>query len=124
MEHAARDEELSVESQFAALIRYIDLYLRQKTDLFLQHYVFEPFRFLVKKVVYLSLLVTLLAAGTLVVLVGVISLLATVVPLWAALLITGALIFAMAGIIAYELFSEKIVLQTPTAGEMVNRGKT
>jgi membrane glycosyltransferase len=69
-------------------------------------------------------LVTLLAAGTLVVLVGVISLLATVVPLWAALLITGALIFAMAGIIAYELFSEKIVLQTPTAGEMVNRGKT
>ena len=69
MEHAAGDEEVSIESEFAATIHFIDLYLRQKTDLFLQHYVFEPFDFLAEKFVYLSLLVTLLAAGTLVVVV-------------------------------------------------------
>ena len=89
MEETACDEESSIESEFAATIKYIDLYLRQKTDLFLQHYVFEPFDFLAKKLVYLSVLVTLLVAGTLVLLAGVILLIATVVPLWAALLITG-----------------------------------
>jgi hypothetical protein len=124
MEETACDEELSIESEFAATIKYIDLYLRQKTDLFLQHYVFEPFDFLAKKLVYLSVLVTLLVAGTLVLLAGVILLIATVVPLWAALLITGFIIFLVGGIIAYELFSNKIILQTPTAMEMMNRGKT
>ena len=123
MEHAASDEELSIESEFAATIKYIDLYLRQKTDLFLQHYVFEPFDFLAKKLIYMSVLVTMLATGTLVVVVGVILLIATVVPLWAALLITGALIFVGGGVIAYMLFSKKIILQTPTAMEMMNRGK-
>ena len=122
MEPAASDEELSIESELANTIRYIDLYLRQKTDLFLQHYVFEPFYFLAKKVMYLSVLVTLLAAGTLVVLAGVILLIATVVPLWAALLITGGILFVLVGVIAYMLFS-KIILQTPTAMEMMNRGK-
>jgi hypothetical protein len=124
MEETACDEESSIESEFAATIKYIDLYFRQKTDLFLQHYVFEPFDLLARKLVYLSVLVTLLAAGTLVVLAGVIFLIATVVPLWAALLITGAMIFIVGGIIAYVAFSEKIVLQTPTAMEMMTRGKT
>jgi hypothetical protein len=124
MEETACDEELSMESEFAAMIKYLDLYLRQKTDLFLQHYVFEPFNLLAKKLAYLSVLITLLVAGTLVVLVGVILLIATVVPLWAALLITGLLIFLVGGIIAYVLFSNKIVLQTPTAMELMNRGKT
>jgi hypothetical protein len=124
MEETACDEELSMESEFAATIKYLDLYLRQKTDLFLQHYVFEPFNLLAKKLAYLSVLITLLVAGTLVVLVGVILLIATVVPLWAALLITGLLIFLVGGIIAYVLFSNKIVLQTPTAMELMNRGKT
>jgi len=117
MEHAASDEELSIESEFAHTIQYIDLYLRQKTDLFLQHYVFEPFDFLAKKLMYLSVLLTLLATGTLVVAVGVILLIATVVPLWAALLITGAIIFVAGGFIAYVLFSKKIILQTPRAME-------
>jgi len=124
MEDTAGDEESSIESEFAATIKYIDLYLRQKTDLFLQHYVFEPFDILAKKLMYLSVLVTLLVAGTLVLLAGVVLLIATVVPLWAALLITGVLIFFVGGIIAYVLFSEKIVLQTPTATEMMDRGKT
>jgi len=124
MEETACDEELSIESEFAATIKYIDLYLRQKTDLFLQHYVFEPFDLLAKKLVYLSVLVTLLVAGTLVLLAGVILLIATVVPLWTALLITGFIIFLVGGIIAYVLFSNNIILQTPTAMEMMNRGKT
>jgi len=124
MEETAFDEESSIESEFAATIKYIDLYLRQKTDLFLQHYVFEPFDLLAKKLMYLSVLVTLLVAGTLVLLAGVILFIATAVPLWAALLITGVLIFFVGGIIAYVLFSEKIVLQTPTATEMMDHGKT
>jgi hypothetical protein len=124
MEETACDEESSIESEFAATIKYIDLYLRQKTDLFLQHYVFEPFDFLAKKLAYLSVLITLLVAGTLVLLAGVILLIATLVPLWAALLITGFIIFLVGGIIAFVLFSNKIILQTPTAMEMMNRGKT
>jgi hypothetical protein len=124
MEETACDEDSSIESEFAATMKYIDLYLRQKTDLFLQHYVFEPFYGLAKKLAYLSLLIALLVAGTLVVLAGVILLIATLVPLWAALLITGFIIFLVGGIIAYVLFSNKIVLQTPTATEMMNRGKT
>lgn len=124
MDESACDEDLSMESELAATIKYIDLYLRQKTDLFLQHYVFEPFDFLAKKMVYLSILVTLLAAGTLIVVAGVILLIATVVPLWAALLITGVAIFLAGGIIAYALFKNPIVLQTPTTLEMMNRGKT
>jgi hypothetical protein len=124
MEEEACDEESSIESEFAATVKYIDLYLRQKTDLFLQNYVFRPFDLLAQKIVYLSVLVTLLAAGTLVVLAGVVLLIATVVPLWAALLITGILIFLAGGIIAYVLFSNNINLETPTATEMMNRGKT
>ncbi len=124
MDESACDEDLSIESELAATIKYIDLYLRQKTDLFLQHYVFDPFHFLAKKMVYLSILVILLAAGTLIVVAGVILLIATVVPLWAALLITGVAIFLAGGIIAYALFNNPIVLQTPTTLEMMNRGKT
>jgi len=122
MEHAAWDEELSIESEFAATMKYIDLYLRQKTDLFLQQYVFEPFDFLARKLMYLSVLVTLLAAGTLVVLAGVILLIATVMPLWAALLVTGAIILVAGGLIAHAIFSQKIILQTPRAREMRERG--
>jgi hypothetical protein len=124
MEQDPCDEELSIESELAATIKYIDLYLRQKTDLFLQQYVFRPFDFLAKKLMFLSVVVTLLAAGTLVVVAGVIFALATIVPLWAALLITGAVIFVTAGVLAYAFFSNKIDLQTPTAMEMMNRGKT
>jgi hypothetical protein len=124
MEETACDEGSSIESEFAATIKYIDLYLRQKTDLFLQHYVFEPFGLLAKKVAYLSVLITLLVAGTLVLLAGMVLLIATFVPLWAALLITGLVIFLAGGILAYVLFANRIILQTPTATEVMNRGKT
>lgn len=124
MEPEASEGESSTESEFGTTVKYLDLYLRQKTDLYLQHYVFEPFDFLGKKLMYLAVLVSLLAAGTLVILAGLILFIATFVPLWAALLISGVAIFLAGYIIAYVFFSEKIVLQTPTATEVMNRGKT
>lgn len=123
MEEAAGSEEPSIDSEFARTIKYIDLYIQQKTDLFLQHYVFEPVDFLIKRIMYLSVIVTLLAAGTFILLLGVILFIATLVPLWVALLITGAAIFILGGIIAYMLFSDKIVLNTPLAMETIKNGK-
>jgi len=122
MDPAASDD-LSVESEFAATMKYIDLYLRQKTDLFLQQYVFAPFDALAKKAMYLSIVVTLLALGILAVVAGVVLLLATVMPLFTALLITGAIILVAGGIIAHAFVLEKIILQTPTAMEMTKREK-
>ena len=120
---SAGTEEPSLESEFGRTLKFIDLYLQQKTDLFLQHYVFDPVDFLIRRIMYLSVIVTLLAAGTLILLVGVILLIATLVPLWAALLITGAAIFITGGVIAYMLFSDKIVLNTPVASEVIKNGK-
>ncbi len=123
MEESAGTKEPSVESEFARTFKYIDLYIQQKTDLFLQNYVFEPVDFLIKRIMYLSVIVTLLAAGTLILLTGVILFIATLVPLWAALLIAGAAIFITGGIIAYVMFSDKIVLNTPVATEMIKNEK-
>jgi hypothetical protein len=123
MDTAANNEEETIEAGFARTVRYIDLYMQQKTDLFLQHYVFEPVDFLIRQIMVLSIIVTLLAAGTLVILMGVILFIATFVPLWAALLITGALIFGIGGLMAYRLLSDKIVLKTPVVTEMVRNGK-
>jgi len=123
MTHSACDDDESIESQFATTVKYIDLYLRQKADLFLQCYVFEPFDFLGKKLMMLSVILTLFAAGTLVVVAGFVLFIATIVPLWAAFLITGAIIFAAGGMIAKAFFSEKIILDTPTAMELIQRGK-
>lgn len=122
MDPSAGTDEPSIESEFVRMYRYIDLYLQQKTDLFLQYYLLEPFDFLFKRILYLSVIVTLLAAGTLALVLGVILLMSTVVPLWAALLIMGVVIIATGGIIAYIVLSNKIVLKTPTA-EMIRNGK-
>ncbi|MDD1689659.1 MAG: hypothetical protein LUQ66_03265 [Methanoregula sp.] len=122
MDTAANSEEESIESEFARTVRYIDLYMQQKTDLFLQHYVFEPVDFLLRQVMCLSVIVTLLAAGTLALVIGVILFIATFVPLWAALLITGAIIFGTGVIIANMLLSNKMVLKTPLAPEMMKNG--
>jgi hypothetical protein len=123
MEPDTCDEEGSIESEFTTTAKYLDLYLRQKTDLFLQHYVFEPFDFLGTKLMYLSIIVTLLAAGTLILVVGVILMIATLIPLWASLMLSGLLTLLAAAVIAYVGFSKQIVLQTPTALEMMNREK-
>jgi len=123
MEPDTCDEEGSIETEFTTTAKYLDLYLRQKTDLYLQNYVFEPFDFLGKKLMYLSVVLTLLAVGTLILVAGAILLVATWVPLWASLLLFGLLSLLAAAIIAYVFFAEQIVLQTPTALEMMNRGK-
>jgi hypothetical protein len=123
MDEAASTEEPSVESEFATTFKFIDLYIRQKTDLFLQYYVFEPFNLLISRIMILSIIVTLLAAGTLFLWMGIILLIATVLPLWAALLIAGIAIFITGGIMAYVLLTQKIVLKTPLATEMIKNEK-
>jgi len=123
MEESAGIEDPSLESQFVRTIKYIDIYLQQKTDLFLQHYIFEPVDFLLRQVMFLSVIVTLLAAGTFALILGVILFIATIVPLWAALLIAGAVIFILGGLIAYLVLSDKIILNTPIATEMKEDGK-
>jgi hypothetical protein len=123
MEPDTCNGEGSIESEFTTTAKYLDLCLRQKTDLFLQHYVFEPFDFLGTKLMYLSIIVALLAAGTLILVAGVILLIATVIPLWASLLLSGLLALLAAAVIAYVFFAKPIVLQTPTALEMMNREK-
>lgn len=124
MEPDTSDSKASVETEFMNTARYIELYMQQKTDLFLQHYVFDPFRFLGTKLMYLAVVIALLSAGTLILVAGIILLLATRMQLWAALLLMGAVTFIAGGIIAYVLFNKTIVLDTPTAAEMVNRGNT
>jgi len=123
MDEAASTEEPSVESEFATTFKFIDLYIRQKTDLFLQYYVFEPFNLLISRIMILSIIVTLLAAGTLFLWMGIILLIATALPLWAALLIAGIAIFITGGIMAYVLLTKKIVLKTPLATEMIKNEK-
>jgi hypothetical protein len=123
METAADHEEESVEYEFARTVKYIDLYMQQKTDLFLQHYVFEPVNFLFRQTMYLSVIVTLLAAGTLIMVAGIILFMATFLPLWAASLITGIIIFGMGALFAGMLLSDKIVLKTPLATEMMTNEK-
>ena len=54
---------------------------------------------------------------------GIILLIATVLPLWAALLIAGIAIFITGGIMAYVLLTQKIVLKTPLATEMIKNEK-
>ena len=123
MDETASNGEPSLESQFVRTIKYIDIYMQQKMDLFLQHYVFEPVDFLLRQIMYLSVIVTLLAAGTFALVLGVILFIATIVPLWAALLITGAIIFVLGGLIAYMALSDKIILNTPVATELKGNGE-
>lgn len=124
MEPDASGIEPSVESEFATTAKYLELYLRQKADLYLQQYVFDPFTHLGSKLMCLSVVVALLAAGTLILVAGFILFINRWLALWAALVVTAILAFIVAGIIAYAFFYKPIVLQTPTATEMMNRGKT
>lgn len=122
-EAASPEKPLSVESEFAHLVSYIDLYIRQKTDLFIQHYVFDPFDFLVRQIVYLSVLAALLVAGTLALVIGVILYLRTLIPDWASLIIMGVVAFVIAGLIAYVMFSHKPMLKTPTTEDVMKHGR-
>ena len=122
MDPSTNNDNPSIESEFVRTYKYIDLYFQQKTDLFLQNYVFEPFDFLFKRIVFLSVIDTLLVAGIVTLVLGVIFLISTVVPFWVSLLITGSVIVASGVLLAYYVLSNKIVLNTPTT-EMINPEK-
>ncbi len=118
MGEGERTQEPSVEAELASTIRYLDLYLRQKTDLFLQHYLLDPFDYLKKQLILLSVVVVLFATGTLFLVIGAILFLATFLPLWAALVLVSLLVFAAGGIGAHRLFAGRLILETPTAEEV------
>jgi hypothetical protein len=113
----------SVEEEFSNLARYIDLYLRQKTDLYIQHYVFEPLDFIIKQVIYLSVLASLLVAGTLFLAIGVVLYVSTLLPLWAALILIGVIAIIIAGIVAYVLFSRKMIMKTPKTMDVIGNDR-
>jgi len=123
MEPEACDEDVSVESDLATTVRYLDLWLRQKTDLFLQHYVFEPFDILGTRMMYLVVVLTLLAASVVILVAAAIFFMAVFIPFWLALVFTGLLALLAALVIVQVFLKKPIVLQTPTAREMMNRGK-
>lgn len=114
MEEGEGAGEDSFESELARLLKYLDLYLQQKTDLFVQRYLVEPFGFFAKQAMILALVVTLLVSGTVIVLAGAIMLLSEFVPFWAALLLAGGTILAGAAIFAHRLLSNELILDTPT----------
>ena len=107
----------SIESEFANVVQNIDLLVRQKTDLYLQHYLLDPLDFVLRQVIYLSVVASLLVAGTLAVTVGVILFVSTLISLWAALLICGLASILLAMGLAYLMFARKLVLQTPKTPE-------
>lgn len=113
------DEPLNVEAEFANLVRYIDLYIRQKTDLFIQHYIYDPASFITRQVIYVSVLASLLVTGTMAIAIGTILFVSTIIPLWAALMIIGIISFIVAGAVAFALYSRKMVLKTPKVTEAV-----
>ncbi len=116
-------DQRPVEQEIADLVKYIDLYIRQKTDLYLQHYLFDPFDFLIRQLIYLSVLAALLVVGAISVVVGSILFVSTIIPLWAALLGIGVIAIILAAIIAYVLFSREIVLKTPKTTEAIESGQ-
>jgi hypothetical protein len=122
-EAGSPEKPLSIESEFGQLVKYIDLYVRQKTDLFIQHYILDLFDFLIRQIIYLSVLAALLVAGTLALLVGIILFISTILPLWQALLIMGIVALVIAGVIAYVLFTRTLVLKTPTTEDVMKDGK-
>jgi len=111
-------EENEIEREFARTFKLVDLYIRQKTDLFLQTYVLELFEFVERQVMLLAVIVTLLALASISLYVGVILAISLFVPTWAAFLITSVVTFLVAGAGAYVLLSRKLILNTPTAGEL------
>lgn len=107
----------NVEAELADLIKYVELYVRQRTDLYIRHYVFDPLDFIFKQVIYLSVLASLLVVGTVSIAIGIVLFVSTLIPLYAALLIVGVSIMILACIVLYVLFSNKITLKTPKTPE-------
>jgi hypothetical protein len=108
-----------MEAEFAGLVQNLDLYVRQKTDLYIQHYLLDPLDFVLKQVIYLSVVASLLVVGTLSITLGVILFVSTLISIWAALLICGLASLLLALVLAYFMFARKLVLKTPKTSEDV-----
>jgi hypothetical protein len=106
-------ERPSVEAEMAGLIKNMDLYVRQKTDLYLQHFVLDPLDFILKQIIYLSVVASLLVVGTLAIAVGIILFVSTLISLWTALLLCGLASLLLALGLAYFMFARKLVIKTP-----------
>jgi len=116
-EAAAGPAKPSLEAEFAALARNLDLYLRQKTDLYIQHYLLDPLEFVLEQIVYIAVVASLLVVGTVALSVGAILFISSLIPLWAALLICGVVAMLLAIVLTYFMFARKLILKTPKAEE-------
>lgn len=116
-ESAASEARPSFEAEFANMFKYMDLYARQKIDLYIQHYVLDPLDFLLKEIIYLSVVASLLVVGTIAITVGIIVLVSTLVSLWVALMVCGIIAILIAAVLAYIMFTRKLILKTPKSLE-------
>jgi uncharacterized membrane protein len=105
----------SVEAELVSLARDLDLYVRQKTDLYIQHYVMEPLDFILRQVVYLSVVAALLVVGTLSIMVGIVLYVSTLISTWAALLLCGLASLVLALGLGYLMLTRKLVMKTPAS---------
>ncbi len=107
----------SAEAELANLVKNFDLYIRQKTDLYIQHYVLDPLDFILRQVIYLSVVASLLVVGTLSIAVGIVLFVSTLISVWAALLLCGLTSLVLAVGLAYFMFTRKLILKTPKMAE-------
>lgn len=117
-EAQAEGERPSVEASFASLISALDLYVRQKTDLYVQHYILDPLNFILRQVIYMSVIASLLVIGTLAIAAGIIIFVSTLISLWAALMLCGLASLLLAVGLAYFMFTRKLMLKTPKTPEI------
>lgn len=116
-EQVAKKASPSFEAELAGMFKYLDLYTRQKIDLYIQHYMLDPLDFILKEIIYLSVVASLLVVGTIAIAVGVIILVTTYVSLWIALMACGIVAMLVAAVLAYIMFSRKLILKTPKSVE-------
>jgi hypothetical protein len=116
-EQSAKEASPSFEAELAGMFRYLDLYAWQKIDMYIQHYALDPLDFILKEIIYLSVVASLLVVGTIAIAVGVIILISTYVSLWVALMACGVVAILVAAVLAYIMFSRKLILKTPKSVE-------
>jgi hypothetical protein len=116
-EPAANEASPSFEAEFASMFKYLDLYARQKIDLYIQHYMLDPLDFLLKEIIYLSVVASMLVVGSIAITVGIIIFISTLVPLWVALIACGIVAMLIAAVLCFIMFTRKLVLKTPKSLE-------
>jgi uncharacterized membrane protein YkgB len=112
-ESAVKEASPSIEAEFANMFKYMDLYARQKIDLYIQHYMLDPLDFILKEIIYLSVVASLLVVGTIALTVGIIVLISTFVSLWVALIACGVVAIMIAAALSFIMFSRELILKTP-----------